>query len=529
MEEHDIREENAVLRQRIVNAEQKMKQLVEALEKRNDQIKEWSRMFSDLQKQLYEAQESANTQASIVQERNKMIQQLSQMIDELRQQNYIQSNMNLKEAEELREDIKKQKLHLVDTLNHLLQAKIPAEEAFRELGEMLDKKSNQIDELKNNFEKLSTKYEQLNHDLENKDEEIRQLNRENFEMDQDIKVLKIQLADARSERRELAQIEQLNIEIEKLRQKLRKFDNDKTRLKKVGNKLRDDLKDRDSIIEQLQDNLNGVIEKNLDMRNRYTDLQTKNYNLQQKMSKMHDAEKQFNNKFQTKKAKAHMYKMQLKEAQEKISQFNQKKSKIAVNRMRKMHDEEDEVLKQKEMKIRLRQEIEKRLDAEQEVFNMKDEMEAIRAEIAKVKREYAELKGTDVEPLIDLLRDLQIEAITINNDYEELIESIPAEPSINEMGIPENFCESPLATKVLAQASQYFIENKELRVLLHKFARHASIYKRISNVIAKYPILSMEDIGTQEERGTWVLTADIEHLQRCVVKLHELLIRKKNL
>jgi hypothetical protein len=33
-------------------------------------------------------------------------------------------------------------------------------------------------------------------------------------------------------------------------------------------------------------------------------------------------------------------------------------------------------------------------------------------------------------------------------------------------------------------------------------------------------------MATDAERGNWILPADVEHLQRTIVKLHELLIRK---
>ncbi|KAK8885552.1 hypothetical protein M9Y10_041002 [Tritrichomonas musculus] len=528
MDEHDIREENAVLRQRLTTTEQKMEMMVQALEKRNDQIKEWAKMYSDLQLQFYEAQESANTQASFVQERNKTIQQLSQMIDELRQQNYVQANVNLKEAQQLREEINREKMYLIDTLNQLSQAKIPAEEALRDLGERLEKKNEQINNLTNQYKDLNDKFEKLNDDIANRDAEIHQLNVENSEMDQQIRLLSVKLADARSGRVELAQIEQLNIEVERKRQLNSKLEREKARLKKIGIKLREDLNERDSLIEQLQNNLKLVMDQNVDLRSRYSDAQNKNYNLQQKASKAFENERIANNKFFAKKNKAHLLKLQLKEAQEKLAEQDKKKTRIAVNKLRKIKDDDEEQLKQRELQIQLRQEKEKRLDAEQEVFDMKDEMEHLRKELSDMKIQYAELKGTDIEPLVELLKDLQVEAITINSEYESLIQSIPEEPEIADLGIPEEFCESPLATKVLAQATQYHVENKELRILLRKFGRYASIYKRISNVLAKYPIITTEDIGTQVERGCWVLTADVEHLQRCIVKLHELLIRKYN-
>ena len=44
------------------------------------------------------------------------------------------------------------------------------------------------------------------------------------------------------------------------------------------------------------------------------------------------------------------------------------------NKLRKIKDDDDEQMRQRDLQIQLRQEKEKRLDAEQEVFDMKDEM-----------------------------------------------------------------------------------------------------------------------------------------------------------
>jgi hypothetical protein len=41
---------------------------------------------------------------------------------------------------------------------------------------------------------------------------------------------------------------------------------------------------------------------------------------------------------------------------------------------------------------------------------MKEGMECLRKEIAVVKEKYLELKGQDLNPLIDAIRDLQVEA-----------------------------------------------------------------------------------------------------------------------
>jgi hypothetical protein len=168
--------------------------------------------------------------------------------------------------------------------------------------------------------------------------------------------------------------------------------------------------------------------------------------------------------------------------------------------------------------------MEKRLDAEQRIFDMKDEMERMRRELAIAGEKYSELKGEDVSPLLEAVRDLQAEAITVGQEYYELMDSIPDEPSIAAFEFPDEFCGSCVA--VIAHAQQCEIENRQLRILLNRFARAASMYHRIVTAIARYPILSTEDLGTETERGSWILPADVEHLQRAVIKLHDLLIRR---
>lgn len=527
MDDHEIREENVILRHRVTKAEQKIEQLVQALEKRNAQINEWASMYSELQEDFFKAQDAAKTQANCVNERNKTIEELSKMIDELRQHNYVQATMSLKEAGELREDIKKEKLYLVDTLNHILQAKIPAEEALNELGQNLQKKNEKIFDLTNKYKDLNTNYEKLNEYVQKRDEDFSMLQKDNEAKDEAIMQLQAELEDARSGRRQRELIQQCNMKIEEMRLKLMKAEKVKENTKKQKREIQDNLNQRISDIERYENAIKLYQEQNAALQNRLNEAQTKNGALQKKASEAFNNEKMWMNKFQAKKEKAHILKVQLKEAQEKMVERDKKKTKIAVNRMRKIKQEDDDKMAQKELQIQLRQEKERRLDAEQEVFDMKDTVKKLQEEIKVAKQQAAEYQGADCKELVDLLRDLQLEAITINADFQEIFDSIPEEISLEEIDLPEeSFCESPLVTKIMSLATQYHIENTELRIVLKKLMRYTSIYKRICNVLAKYPILTTEDIGIQAERGSWVLTADVEHLQRCVIKLHELLIRK---
>jgi uncharacterized protein YqeY len=117
-----------------------------------------------------------------------------------------------------------------------------------------------------------------------------------------------------------------------------------------------------------------------------------------------------------KKSKAHNQKLEIKKLLDELKQASKrkKKTKIAVWRLEGIRDgdwdEDEEKATNHEVKQQLRQEIEKRLDAEQYVFDMKEGMAFLRKQIAVVKEKYLELKGQDLNPLIDAIRDLQVEA-----------------------------------------------------------------------------------------------------------------------
>jgi chromosome segregation ATPase len=296
------------------------------------------------------------------------------------------------------------------------------------------------------------------------------------------------------------------------------------KLKKAAARLRDEVQQQKGAIDQYENNVKVMMNQNLELRTRLDEKQRKLDAISEKFSKSMENERRLSNKFHAKKSKAHNRKIEIRELQDQIKQAAKKKTQIAVRRLNGIRDEDEDKAKNHQAKLQLRHEIEKRLDAEQQMFDMKDEMEALRKQIALVNDRYSELKGQDLNPLLDVIRDLQVEAITVDSEYYELMEAVPDEHL--ELQYSDEMCTHDIV-RIVTVAQQFQIENKELRILLGRFARAASMYHRVAAVIARYPILSTEDIGTEVERGTWVLPADVEHLQRTVVKLHELLLRKK--
>jgi hypothetical protein len=97
-----------------------------------------------------------------------------------------------------------------------------------------------------------------------------------------------------------------------------------------------------------------------------------------------------------------------------------KKTQIAVWRLEGIRDGDEEKATNQEVKQQLRQKIEKRLDAEQQAFDMKEGMEFLRKETAVVKEKRLELKGQDLNPLIDAITDLQVEASEQNLHPKEI-------------------------------------------------------------------------------------------------------------
>jgi hypothetical protein len=124
-----------------------------------------------------------------------------------------------------------------------------------------------------------------------------------------------------------------------------------------------------------------------------------------------------------KKSKAHNQKFEIKRLWEQLKQASKrkKKTKIAVRRLEGIRDGDgdEEKATNQEVKQQLKQKIEKRPDAGQQVFDVKEGMEFLRKEIAAVKEKYLELKGEDLNPLIDAIRDLQVDASEPNLHLKE--------------------------------------------------------------------------------------------------------------
>ncbi|OHT05432.1 hypothetical protein TRFO_26852 [Tritrichomonas foetus] len=529
MDSHQIREENAILRNRITQNEEKMRLLADALEARNTQMQEMVNMYNQLQLQFQEAQDAANSAANLLNERDGVIEQYSQLIAKLKNDLIAQSKVTSQEAEKLRDGLTNERLHFIATLNRLSQAKAPAEEAFREMEALLERKGKEYNDLQHRLEELTINFEALTEENNNREADLQRLLREKSLLEQDNILLKTQLAEAKSGRQEIEKIEALNKEIDEMRQRMNNALRDKKRIKSAllkrnqeNESLRNQISDDNDTIQLLQDKI-------LDCQRQVQEATAKTDRMRQDKAKAIQNEMAQVKKCQSFEAQNESLSEQVLMLKEQVTKLVKQSSDEANIRMKNMRN--GNVYKQKivMLKKRAQEEVAKRLSAEEAIYNCKEENFRLKKDIAILRDELSDAKSADVEPLVQLLKDLRVEAIEIDADYVDLIESIPPAAPLDLAEVPKGICESAasVVAHVIAKSSQLLIENQELRTVVTRLARSASMYHRIANVIAQYPILSTDDIGIDEPYGNWVLPVDVEHLQRTVIKLHEVLTRKR--
>ena len=527
MDSHAIREENSLLRTRIAQCEEKMRLLADALEARNTQMKDLVNMYNQLQDEFREAQEAANAAANLLNERDGIIEHYSQLIAKLKNDLLTQARSNAQEAGNLRDGLTNERLHFIDTLNRLSQAKAPAEEAFREMEGLLDRRGKEYADLLKNFEDLSAKFAAVNEASENREAEFQRLLREKAALEQENIRLRQQLVEARSGRKELAEIEQLKRTMEGMRQKMHEAIRAKTLLKRKLKAVIAELQKlregagQDETVSMLQDKI-------LDLEARIREINAKNDDLRAKATKASKNEMEMSRKLAQVEQNNRLLEEQILILKEQNSKLNQQKSKDASARMKEIRSIDQIKAKMAAYKKRAQEEIAKRIGAEEAVYNHKEEIFGLKKENALLKDQLSDQRGSDVEPLVQLLRELRLEAINMDDEYRKLVESVPPVRPILEEEVPKGICESAAASiaRILAKNAETEVENRELRVLVSRFAKSASVYHRIAEVIQQYPILSADDIGQEEPYGNWVLPVDVEHLQRTVIKLHEILSKR---
>ena len=529
MESHEIREENNVLRVKLGELQEKLRLLADALEKQNVAVKNWAQRCSDLEDQLKIAQDAINTQEQVIINRDTAVAQLSQIIEQMRKEQNKQRNDQSEEAKKLQNDIEQQHKKFLETLNKLNQAKVPAKQSFELQNQLIMQKDGQINDLKNKLQDALDGKEAAEHALDISEAQGQKMKNELDTLLVLNEQLKDELKDAKSGREEMKEIEELKVKIDSEQQKVLALHRQKKQLRAVALQLQKQVAEKDSIIQQLQEMQHAYENQIFDKDKAIEDLNKKIDTQNKKISKILQNERSLMDKaaYEAKRAEALEKEVQtLEEEKRKISDEKNDRAKSRIKQLKAYGLDKD---KMRELQIRVRQEMEKRLDAEEAVFGLKEQITELKKENALLQEKVIDAQGADIEPLVELLKDLRVETVAVDGDLLKLIDEIPESRALFMPEIPPGICESAAAmiAQIAAQFQDVQIENRELRILLDKFSRLASIYHKISSVVAKYPILSADDIATQEDRGNWVLPIETEHLQRTIVKLHDILIRRK--
>jgi hypothetical protein len=492
-------------------------------------MKELTDMYNKLQEQYDQAQDAAVSAANLLSERDGIIEEYSRLIGILKNDQLAQSKLSGEEAATLRDRLTNERLHFIETLNRLSQAKTPAEEAFREMEELLERKAQEYLTLQEKFNGLAAQFEDGNTKTAQLTLDLQRLLREKADLEHENQELRRQFIEAKRGRKELQEIENLkriiseqSVRVRKLKQSNKKLHEGLIQAQQHNQQDQHHEEEEKDIIRLLQDKI-------LDLQRRIRDLTAKNDEFRGKVEEALQETKLAHSKEETAIIKANDLERQNVLLLEQNKKMNDQRCEVAGNRVKAIQGSEVWKAKIQTYKKRTELEIQKRLTAEELIVSQKEEIFVLQKENAVLKDQCAQSKSPDLEPLVALLKDLRLEAIEMEDEYRQAIELIkPARPIMTEE-IPKAICESMavLIGSVLAQASSIEVENRELRLLLRRFARAATNYHRIVEVIQLYPILSTDDIGMDEPYGNWVLGVDVEHLQRTIVKLHEILSKRR--
>ena len=522
-------EKNRLLRLHLDESQNKLRLLADALEKQNEHSKIWAQRSIALEEQLKIAQDEIDTQSSLIIQRDEALSQLKGMLENYNKQQIKNSNQHNDQSKKIQIEMELQQQKFLETLNQLNQSKAPAKQSFELQNLLLIKKEEEIKELKSKINIYEENLMEMNNLLEESNKKFEKTYQERENLKKLNEDLIDELREIKTGKKEIDEIEKLQIIINNEQQKVVNLQRQKKQLQLIGLQLKQKIEERDLLISQLKDNENIFQEKALEYESRQRNITSKLDEQKKLLSKSLQNEKNLIEKLKNEENKIDYLEKQIKflqEEKDKISLSNNEKIK---NRIQNLKLNENEKLKLKELQIKIRQEIEKRLDSEEEVINLKEQINLLKKDYSLIQEQLKDNKMTDVEPLIELLKELRIEAIAIDNDLLLLINSIPETNPLILPELPIGLCESTnlLITQINSKLSEFQIENRELRIIIQKLIRISSTYHKISNTIAKYPILGIDDIGCQEERGNWVLPVEVEHLQKTIIKLHEIIIRKK--
>lgn len=503
--------------------EEKMRLLADHLEARNRQIDELTQMYTLLQEQYDKAQDAADCAANLLSERDGIIEEYLHLIITLKENRLAESKRNAEEAALLKDQLTMEGLQFRETLNRLSQGKIPAEEPLQRFEALLREKAQAYADLEARFEALAQRYEEGNAKAGQLAADLEQLLREKANLQQENQDLRRQLHEAKMGRKELREIEMLKRTISEQTTKQHRL---LKRIRELEEKLRQQqaLADHEAQGENQDDIIREREDTIIALKRRNDELVSKH---QKQLEELGNECRRLRQRLH--KADGDVTRLQLENdlLSDQKKELAEQKRDDALERLKEMQSHAESKIQR--LKKRIEAEIRQKIDAQELLVSQKEEILNLKKDHALLKDQFAQLKYTDIEPLVTLLKDLRLESIEMEDEYRQMIGLIPPAKPVIAPELPKGICESIAAfiSHILAQTSLIAIENEELRVLLQRFARTASTYHRIVQVIQQYPILSTDDIGNQEPYGNWVLGVDVEHLQRTVVKLHEILSKKR--
>ncbi|KAK8894480.1 hypothetical protein M9Y10_022914 [Tritrichomonas musculus] len=530
MEEHPLKEENAALRKILEQCQEKMKLLANALEERNEQMTELVEMYNQLQDEYRKAKDAAHSAADFLGGRDEMIDRLREIIQNLKNANLEQRKLSGQEIEDLSNGLIQERMRFIEALNKLSQVKVPAEEAFRKNEADLERKEKEFAELRQRFKELTDNFKKLSEENENRLAQIQRLNREKYLIEQENLQLNNQLAQIKSGYHQTVIIESFKQDIEAMRQKMHETLRQNKALKKALSQKEKQIIGIMAEIENKDAQINIFNEEICKYKDQEREWTQKIDEFRQKTTKSLQNEMNQVKRCQSLEAQNNCLNEQILMLQEKVDRLVKQVAGHANDRVKSIQNDNNYKTKIALIKKRAQEEVSKRISAEEAVYSVKEENFHLKKEIAILRDQLADAKMSDIEPLVQLLKDLRVELIEIDSEYLDLIKSIPPAQPIDLTEVPKGICESSAAiiAQIASKSSQIIIENQELRVVLQRISRFASTFHRIATVISKYPILSTDDIGMDEPYGNWVLPVDVEHLQRTVIKLHEILTRKRS-
>ena len=518
------------LKERVIQAEGQLKLVADALEKRNQQLVQWSQLYNDPRNQFIRAQDTCNAQAQTIKDLNSVIANLQKENQRLDCEKMQEKLKSLQKEAASQKQLYQKEVEFKDQLTKLSTVRAPGLEKLSHFEEYLKEKNTKVEQLEQNLKEVSDQLDNFKKENNEQANQISQLQNDKGQLESENRQLALKLIDAKSGREEYKKIEDLQLEIDKLHQQYVKTLDKCKKLKKVGQVLNAKVQEKERICSELQDNIEILVSKVTEYSNRLQTQMNRNDELREKCSKAVQNERTHIVKYNEKETECKKLQSQVQMLEEHIKSIDRDHIKAVHNRIKGIQNEEIEKEKKRSIQIELKKEREKRLDVEENLFKYKDQIADLQKEISLLKEQLADAKGADVQPLIDLIQDLRVEAIGIDPEFNMILDEIPEEtPFNNDLMTNNDICdtERSLLMRISANMTQMQIENRELRLLLDRALRIGSIYHRVSHTIAQYPLLSIDDIGTQTERGYWLLPADVEHLQRTIIKLHEILIRRK--